>query len=290
MHEETPNQTQFPTGKPHVSASEIKSWRECGWKHKLAYVDKVGTFTASVHTEFGTAVHSAAEKFLKTRQIDIEMAHRLIESAWEKNCFDDLETIQKQIADARKADYEFKYFPCSVWKEWAKTILEDLPVWMDERFGKEWVFIAAEDELYEPISADESVKFKGFIDGVIGAVDKRGNQKIWIIDWKTAGPGGWMLDKKRDFMTQFQIAAYKVYWSKKANVAIKDIGCTYILLKRQAKKGKAISDVTVSVGPKMIQKVEKLVLDMVKTVRKKFFLKNRNSCKFCEFKDTKYCT
>ena len=31
----------FPTGKPHVSFSEIKAWKECSWRHKLIYIDKI---------------------------------------------------------------------------------------------------------------------------------------------------------------------------------------------------------------------------------------------------------
>ena len=27
--------------KEHVSYSEIKVWKECGWRHKLVYVDKL---------------------------------------------------------------------------------------------------------------------------------------------------------------------------------------------------------------------------------------------------------
>ena len=33
--------TTFPTGKPHISFSEIKNWHECGWRHKLTYIDKI---------------------------------------------------------------------------------------------------------------------------------------------------------------------------------------------------------------------------------------------------------
>ena len=31
----------FKTGKPHVSFSEIKVWKECPYRHKLTYVDKI---------------------------------------------------------------------------------------------------------------------------------------------------------------------------------------------------------------------------------------------------------
>ena len=45
----------------------------------------------------------------------------------------------------------------------------------------------------------------------------------------------------------------------------------------------------VSSGPKNLEKSRKMVRSMIKTVEKKLFLKNRNSCMFCEFKNTDYC-
>ena len=31
----------FPTGKPHVSYSEVRCWKECPFRHKLSYIDKI---------------------------------------------------------------------------------------------------------------------------------------------------------------------------------------------------------------------------------------------------------
>ena len=35
------NNNEFPTKKPHISFSEVRIWKECGWKHKLMYIDKI---------------------------------------------------------------------------------------------------------------------------------------------------------------------------------------------------------------------------------------------------------
>ena len=277
----------FPTNKPHISYSEIKSWRECPYRHKLLYVDKLGTFEASVYTAFGKAVHAGAEKFLKTREIDIPMVEEMINKAWVKHRFDDVDVIQRAIDSAANAGWKFSHYPVSEWKSWAVTILNDLSGFMDENFN-DWTYIAAEDELYEPIEGDE-LKFKGFIDGIIGDVTKRGKKRLWIIDWKTAGPRGWGRDKKQDFLVQAQLAAYKIYWARREGIDLKDVRCAFVLLKRQGKPGKSISIVPISVGPKMVQKTEKLVSSMIKTVRRGLYLKNREACKFCEFRETKHC-
>jgi ATP-dependent exoDNAse (exonuclease V) beta subunit len=277
----------FPTNKPHISYSEVKTWRDCPYRHKLLYIDKLGIFEDSVYTSFGTAVHAGAEKFLKTREIDIAMVHQMIDESWQKYNFDDKDVIQKNIDSAANSGWKFKHSPVDEWKRWATVILNDLSDFMDENFN-DWTYIAAEDELYENIEGDE-LKFKGFIDGIIGDVTKTGKKRIWIIDWKTAGAGGWRRDKKQDFLVQAQLAAYKIYWARREKIDLKDVQCAFVLLKRNAKPGKSISMVRVSVGPKMVQKTEKLVSSMIKTVRRKMFLKNRNSCKFCEFKNTEHC-
>ena len=277
----------FPTNKPHISYSEVKTWRDCPYRHKLLYIDKLGIFEDSVYTSFGTAVHAGAEKFLKTREIDIAMVHQMIDESWQKYNFDDKDVIQKNIDSAANSGWKFKHSPVDEWKRWATVVLNDLSDFMDENFN-DWTYIAAEDELYENIEGDE-LKFKGFIDGIIGDVTKTGKKRIWIIDWKTAGAGGWRRDKKQDFLVQAQLAAYKIYWARREKIDLKDVQCAFVLLKRNAKPGKSISMARVSVGPKMVQKTEKLVSSMIKTVRRKMFLKNRNSCKFCEFKNTEHC-
>ena len=278
----------FPTNKPHISYSEVKNWRECPWRHKLLYIDKLGTFEASVYTEFGTAVHAGAEKYLKTKIIDVPMVHNMIDGSWKKHRLDHPDVVQKAIDSAADSGWTFRHFPVESWKEWATTILGDLETFMNENFN-DWVYLAAEDELYEPIEGEE-IKFKGFIDGIIGDVTKRGKKRIWIIDWKTSGPGGWRRDKKQDFLTQAQIASYKIYWSKRENIDPKDIRCAFVLLKRESKPGKSISLVPISVGPKMMEKTNKLVSNMVSGVKRGLLIKNRESCKFCEFRATEHCT
>ena len=278
----------FPTGKPHVSYSEIKTWRECPWRHKLLYIDKLGTFEDSVYTAFGSAVHAGAEKFLKTRVIDVPMVHQMIDASWVKHRLDHPDVVQKAIDSAADSGWTFKHFPIEDWRLWAQTMLNDLEAFMDENFN-DWVYIAAEDELYEPIEGEE-IKLKGFIDGIIGDVTKGGKKRIWIIDWKTAGRGGWRRDRKQDFLTQAQLALYKIYWARRENIDPKDVRCAFVLLKRESKPGKSISFVPVSVGPKMITKTDKLVSSMMSGVRRGLRIKNRESCKFCEFRNTEHCT
>jgi len=262
----------FPTGKPHVSFSEVKSWRECGWRHKLIHIDKIPGDPPSVHTDFGKIVHSQCESFLKSRTIDIDRACEEIRDAWRVN---------QHKNDAGEPDDP------EVWVRHATNILTDLPDFMETEFPG-WQFMGAELELYEPITGTD-MKFKGFIDGVISCKGKKGEDLIWVIDWKTAGPGGWHPEKKRDILVQMQLALYKSFLAAKLGLDKKNVRCAFLLLKRGAKLGKTCEAFRVSVGPVTEDRAVKTVKDMVGTVARKLFLKNRLSCKFCPFHDTQHC-
>ena len=98
----------LPTGKKHVSFSEIKAWKECSWRHKLIHIDKVDVFEPSPYLDFGTAVHEGCETLLETKTIDKEKLLKDITDAWEKNGFDDPEWVEKQPG-------WYKYHPVDTW-------------------------------------------------------------------------------------------------------------------------------------------------------------------------------
>ena len=86
---------------------------------------------------------------------------------------------------------------------------------------------------------------------------------------------------------------YKYYWGtkniNKLSISFRDIACHFVLLKRQAKPGKVCQIVEVSAGDKSMIKANKLVKNMLGSVQRGMFLKNRNSCKFCPFLNTEHC-
>jgi len=258
--------TTFPTGKPHVSFSEVKNWHECGWRHKLIYVDKIVIDRPSPNLDFGTAVHAECEDYLKTKSMNIARLENTLRQKWEEKKFENVET----------------------WIKEAKQILEDVPAFLDENFP-EWTCIAAEHPLYEPIE-DHDISFKGFVDGMIKAKNKRGQWCLWVIDWKTSGPRGWSSDKRRDPLIQSQVVLYKNFCSQKFEIDPKDIKCGFVLLKRGLKKGKACELIEVSAGPKTLEKSSKYVTSMIGGVKTNKFMKNRSSCKFCDYKGTEHCT
>lgn len=278
--EKVTNEKEFPTKKPHVSYSEVRSWKECPWRHKLQQIDKIDMFKPSPYLDFGTQVHEGCESFLNTKTVPKEKLLQEIRDAWEKNGFDDPDWVEKQPG-------WYKYHPVEEWCQWASNMWDDIPAFMDETFPG-WEPVAAEEQLYEPIEGKD-IKFKGFIDVVIKTPRKNGTWKYWILDWKTAKSYGWDRRKKQDQLTQAQIVLYKHFWAKKHNIPLKDIGTGFILLKRGGKPGNMCDLFKVSSGPKAIEKATKMVTSMISTVYRGFFIKNRESCRFCDFKDTEHC-
>ena len=272
----------FPTKKEHVSFSEIKCWKECSYRHKLMHVDKIDVFEPSPFLDFGTAVHEGCESLLETKTIDREKILKDVTDAWEKHGFGEPEWYEKMPG-------WYKHAPVEEWCEWATNMWNDVPGFLDETFPG-WETVKAEEQLYEEIE-DSDVKFKGFIDAVIKTPKKRGEGDLyWILDWKTSQSYGWRRDKKQDILMTAQLILYKHFWSRKHNIPLKDIRCGFILLKRGGKPGKMCELVTVSAGPKSIERALKIMRSMIKMVKKKFNLKNRNSCTYCPYKDTVHCT
>ena len=278
----------FPTGKPHVSYSEVRCWKECPFRHKLSYIDKIDLGDPSPYLDYGTAVHAQAEQYLNTKTMDFNKLETDLKEAWEKYGFDSEEYIESQRAYRESQGWKPKpHHYIDEWIEWAKICLKDLPGFLDTNFPN-WELVSAEEMLYEPIPG-RSLKFKGFIDGLIKC-DGPGNRRVyWVIDWKTAPPRGWMRDKRRDFNTQAQIALYKSFWRAKNSLPSKDVKCAFVLLKRESKPNKSCELITVSAGPTVEERARKMVSSMITSVQKGLYLKNRNSCLFCEYKNTEHC-
>ena len=273
--------TNFPTGKKHVSYSEVRCWKECSYRHKLQHIDKIDMFAPSPYLDFGTNVHEGCESYLNTGTIPRDKLLQNIRDAWEKHGFGEPEWYEKMPG-------WYKHVPVEEWCEWATNMWNDVPKFLDETFPG-WEPVTAEEQLYEPI-LEKDMKFKGFIDVVIKVPRKNGTWKYWILDWKTAKSYGWDRRKKQDFLTQAQIVLYKHYWATKNDVPLKDIGCGFVLLKRGGKPGNMCELFKVSAGPKMIDRANKMVKNMVGMVKRGMFLKNRESCKFCDYYDTPHCT
>lgn len=269
----------LPTGKPHVSWSEVRSWAECSFRHKVRHVDGIDLGKPSSILYFGTAVHASCEDYAKTLVMKPEIAHALLREAFEKHkgekSFDDAE-LTKMLQQAT-------------------DILADVPTFLDETFPG-WKTIAAEHYLYEPLSDTKPHHaFKGYIDLVLTCPNPKQHHNItpltWILDWKTTN-SYWSADKKSDPLVTGQLAGYKHYYMQETKTAhlMKQVRTGFILLKRNAKPGQHCELVTVSVGDVTAARTLKVINNCVSSIQRGIALKNREACRWCDYYKTEYCT
>tara|TARA_B100000674_G_scaffold496716_1_gene527823 strand:+ start:4236 stop:5030 length:795 start_codon:yes stop_codon:yes gene_type:complete len=263
-------------------------WKECPWRHKLVHIDKVSEFEPSVHLDYGTILHEGIENFLKTGEMDIDSVLNELEKTWQERGYDSPENIEKQVLAAKQQGWTYKHNTIDEWKVSAFNSLSRLPSFMDENF-ENWKTIEAEHQLYEEIKGASGEKFKGFIDAII-LTEKNGKKKAWIIDWKTSSARGWNRQKRQDFLMQAQLMLYKSFWAEKMSLRSRDISCGFVLLKKNTPENKAVELIKVSAGPAVMEKSQKMVRSAIKGIKSGLLLKNREACRFCEFKGTQHCT
>ena len=127
--------------------------------------------------------------------------------------------------------------------------LAGMPVPALSEYFGDYEVISAEEKLYEPMEGVEYL-FKGFIDLVV----KTSDGKYHIIDWKTTS-WGWDSRRRSDPMVTYQL--------------------TEIF--------------RVTSGPRKTENALKLLNKAVYNIQKKKHIKNRLSCRGCEFHKTEHC-
>lgn len=320
----------LPTGKQHVSYSEIAEWMDCSWRHKLKHVDKIDDGDrGSIHTEFGQVIHNGMELYFNNGRVphteeDI--------AALKKDFKKRIKALMDDPAIAAKMTLEDKSKLVDDMKEFSEAIVPMLSaavLWLDETFPG-WEPVSAEESLMEPITGlSGGVLFKGFVDAFIRYPKRRKVKKTnkkaaankirlnviqeeveeagkpdeyefvepreWIyhiLDWKTTS-WGWMPEKKQSEKTKMQIILYKYFFCQKKGLKPEQIKCSFVLLKRTPAKSRPDDRcelVTVSAGEVALKKSLDAVHNMVQQVRQGRAVKNKMSCKFCKFAYTEHCT
>lgn len=289
---------------------------DCSYRHRLKHIEKIGIGKPSIHTEYGQVIHDVLENYIlgKHELNDETIANAT--DAFRKLC-DEL----KEKHNIQVTDKDINDFSASI-----PHIVNSVPAFLDETFPG-WTGFAAEHALYESVAGQTNKWFKGFIDTVIripknsrkgkkaapedneGATVMRLSELVnqvkpgeenqefgdgyefWIIDWKTTS-WGWDAMKKRDFQKQLQLVFYKHYFCRLLNLRLDQVKCGFVLLKRTPRKSdnSRCELVTVSVGPKTETKALEVLNNMINQVASGRAIKNRNSCRFCDYNGTEHCT
>ena len=267
----------FPTNKQHVSFSEFSSWKSCSWKHNLQQVKKIILDRPGVQLSFGKAAHSACEHYARSKTDPVEKFTTMFKNELEE-LFKHPRFVEGSLSDSEIGSL------MSVGVE----IASEFPDFLDNQFP-EWQFVDAEHALYENIEGISDIKFKGYVDLIIQTPAKKNKLITWVLDEKTC-QWGWPKEKKEDLTIRSQLFLYRNFWALKNNVPQKDIRSGFILLKKVAKPGKRCELLPISAGDVTIGRAMKDVSRMISSIRRGVAIKNRNSCKFCEYRDTEWCT
>ena len=256
----------------HISYSELKMWAECSWKHKLVYRDRIKNFEGNEYTAFGRALHLLCENLIEEK-IQDEDHDDFFEAAFEK-----------EVIDLMRKEVELNQTMIDDMIEQAKSISPKIIPQVVKYFNNYEVF-SVEEKLMLPIKDvdDLECNFKGYIDLVL----KTDDGKYHIIDWKTCS-WGWDAKKRSDKYITYQLTLYKKFFCQKHKVDPSLVETHFALLKRTAKKDH-VEIFRVTSGPRKVKNATDLLIKGVKTIRKGTRFKNRNSCKYCEFKNTKHC-
>jgi hypothetical protein len=252
----------------HISYSELRIWAECPFKHKLVYIDKKKGFKGNEFTAFGSTIHALCENAVQGLLQESEYDDFFDE------CFDrELE----QLTETREELVEQM-------REQAKVITPQIIPAVREHFGDFEVF-SVEEKLYEKIndlSLDKNT-FKGYIDLVI----KTSDGKYHVIDWKTCS-WGWDRDKRRSKLITYQLTLYKKFFCQKHDIDPTLVETHFALLKRTAKKDN-VEIFRVTSGPRKTDNAMELLRKALINVSRKVYIKNRLSCKGCDFYKTEEC-
>tara|TARA_R100000030_G_scaffold9889_1_gene6724 strand:+ start:847 stop:1626 length:780 start_codon:yes stop_codon:yes gene_type:complete len=256
----------------HISYSELKLWAECAWKHKLVYRDKIKKFVGNEYTAFGRALHLLCENIIEDK-IQDEEQDDFFELAFEK-----------EIASLVRQDVELNQKMIDDMLQQAKNISPKIIPQVVKHFDNYEVF-SVEENLMLPIKEVKELgyNFKGFIDLVL----KTDDGKYHIIDWKTCS-WGWDAKKRSDKYITYQLTLYKKFFCQKHNIDPKLVETHFALLKRTAKKDH-VEIFRVTSGPRKVQNATDLLIKGIKTIQSGVHFKNRNSCNYCEFKNTEHC-
>jgi len=277
-----------------ISYSQFSDYVKCPHKWDLSYKRKLSPFTSSIHTVFGSAIHSAIQEYMrlsyeesnkKANEFDIEtFFHEKFMEEYKKGYtqndnkhFSSPEEMKEFFEDGAEILKYFKknkskYFPTRSW--WLVGI--ELPL------------------ILKPNPKYGNLYYRAYLDLVLY------NEKtecFVIIDFKTS-TSGWNASAKQDDLKNFQLVLYKKFFSQIYGVDESKVMIEFIILKRKLYEHiefpqKRIQSHIPPSGKIKTNKVLKLMDEFITDAfepsggfKDKTFPKNvSDACKWCVFKD-----
>ena len=280
-----------------ISYSQFSMYSQCPKHWELAYARNLRTFSQSIHTVFGTAMHETLQHYLTVMYNDSVKAADAINI--HEYLKDQMYSIYKEAVEKMGEHFSNK-FELGEFYEDGVAILD----WFKRRRGgyfsrKNEELLGIETPIYHPVNdKNNKIMMLGYLDVVIR--DKR-TDTITIIDIKTS-TRGWNKWQKADKNKTSQLVLYKKYFAEQYGFDVENIDIKYMIVKRKLIEGamfpqKRITEFSPASGKPTRNKLARSIESFVDSSFKEdgsFNLdreypavagKNKKNCKYCEFAD-----
>jgi hypothetical protein len=212
-----------------ISYSQWSMYERCPQSWKLAYIDGLAPFQASIDTTFGTAFHETFQYFLTVMYTEsIKKAENLDLRGILQN---KLREEYVKCVTEMGGEHFSNPLQLAEYLEDGVAILE----WFKKRraqyfSSKNWELVGIELDLCTQASEkNPSVYWYGFIDVVMR---NTATNHIVLFDIKTSR-GGWNKYQKADNLKAAQLVAYKNYFSKQFGTPVDHIDVEFFIVKRK---------------------------------------------------------
>jgi hypothetical protein len=281
-----------------ISYSQMSMFNECPKKWSLQYREGHKSFTSSIHTVFGTALHETLQHYLTV------MYEQSGAAADRLNTSEMLEKIlREEYKKQYKANNNQHFVTPDELREFYEDGVEIIREFSKDKtkyFGKRgWHLVGCEVPIIlTPYSKYQNVMFQGYLDVVLY---HEPTNKIKIIDIKTSRQG-WSKKEKSDENKQFQLIAYKKYFSELYNVPIENIEIEFMIVKRKIFESdiyviKRVQQFKPASGKVKLNRVTKSIESFIERAFDRNGYKEvehqpklNGNCKWCPFYKTHLCS
>jgi hypothetical protein len=281
-----------------ISYSQMSMFNECPKKWSLQYREGHKSFTSSIHTVFGTALHETLQHYLTV------MYEQSGAAADRLNTSEMLEeNLREEYKKQYKANNNQHFVTPDELREFYEDGVEIIREFSKDKtkyFGKRgWHLIGCEVPIIlTPHSKYQNVMFQGYLDVVLY---HEPTNKIKIIDIKTSRQG-WGKKEKSDENKQAQLVIYKKYFSELYNVPIENIEIEFMIVKRKVFESdiyviKRVQQFKPASGKVKLNKVTKSIDEFIERAFDRNGYKEvdhqpklNGNCKWCPFYKTHLCS
>ena len=280
-----------------ISYSQFSMYSQCPKHWELAYAKNLRTFSQSIHTVFGTAMHETLQHYLTVMYSDsVKAADAIDIHGYLK---DQMYSIYKEAVEKMGEHFSNK-FELGEFYEDGIAIIDFFKRKRSLYFSrKNEELIGIETPIYHPVNeTNDKVMMLGYLDVVVR--DKR-TDTITIIDIKTS-TRGWNKYQKADKTKTSQLVLYKKYFAEQYGFDVEKIDIKYMIVKRKLIEGamfpqKRITEFAPASGKPTRNKLTNSIKSFVDSsfhpdgsynLDREYVAsagKNNKNCKWCEFKD-----